>query len=128
MSYFRRFLIVCVATLLVFSACRKSSSANWDVDAALPIVNSVLNVRNFISDSLFSADNTGLLHLTLKREVASLKLDSLVTIPDTTISAPFRNPIPFDNILQPGAPINVPSSDIKFNFPDGVALTSAAVS
>lgn len=127
MSYFRRFLIVCVATLLVFSACRKSSSANWDVDAALPIVNSVLNVRNFISDSLFSADNTGLLHLTLKREVASLKLDSLVTIPDTTISAPFRNPIPFDNILQPGAPINVPSSDIKFNFPDGVALTSAVV-
>lgn len=127
MIFFRRLTLVFFTMLLFLSACRKSTSANWDVDAAIPVVNSVLNIRNFIADSLFKTDSDGLLHLSINREVASLKLDSLVTIPDTTISAPFKNPVPFDNILQPGAPINVPASDIKFNFPDGVALTTAVI-
>ena len=127
MMFFRRFSIVLFTSVLFLSACRKSTSANWDVDAGIPVVNSVLNIRNFIADTLFMTDNNGVLHLRIKREVASLKLDSLVSLPDTTFSAPFKNPIPFDNILQPGAPINTPASDIKFNLPDGVALSTIIV-
>ncbi len=127
MIFFRRLLLIPLFLVLVFTACRKGTSANWDVDAVAPVLNCVLNIKNFAPDSIFQSDNTGLLHLRINREVASLKLDSLVSFPDTTIKAAFKSPVFFDNVLQPGAPITPTVSDIKFDFADGVALTVAEV-
>lgn len=118
-------LALCISVFLV--SCRKSSTANWDVDAVVPVVNSKLNVRNFIADTLFESDANNLLHLRINQQLAALSLDSLVSIPDTVINLNFKNPLPFDNVLQPGAPINVPSSDVTFDFPDGVAISTVSV-
>jgi hypothetical protein len=126
MRFLTPFLLL-LPLLFVFSGCRKSTNANWDVDAVLPVVTSELNIKNFIGDTIFKVDNTGLLHLNINREVASLKLDSLVKIPDTTIVALFKNPLPFGNVIQPGAPITPTISDIEFDFPDNVALKTAII-
>lgn len=123
----RTLFIYLMALSLLIGGCRKQTSANWDVDAILPVLNSTLNIKNFIPDTIFRADNTGLLHLTINREVAALKLDSLVSIPDTTLPIPFKNPSPFGVSLQPGSPINIPTADLTFDFPDGVAITSMIV-
>ena len=62
MGFLRKFSLFFIA-LVVFCSCRKPTATNWDVDVVFPVVKSSLNIKNFIGDSIFSADNTGLLHL-----------------------------------------------------------------
>lgn len=120
-------VIAAAVTLLLNSACRKSSTTNWDVDAVVPVVNSTLNVRNFIADTLFETDQNNLLHLRIKQQLAALSLDSLVSIPDTTILLDFTYPFSFDNVLQPGQSILIPASEVKFDFPDNVSIATVVI-
>lgn len=112
------FLII---PLLVFLHCRKSSNANWDVDLVFPVVKSQLNIKNFIGDSIFKTDNTGLLNLNLTRTITAIKLDSLIKIPDTTVTNSF---LAFFNLpLTPGQTFtNLPTTELKFNLGNNVAL------
>lgn len=114
--------LICIVLLTLF-ACRKSTNANWDVDVSLPVVNSVLNIKNFVSDTLFDSDNTGLVHFILNQQVAALKLDSILTLPDTLIKIPFINTSFFPLNFQVGEAINAfPPAELQFNISNGVAI------
>ncbi len=118
-----RKICVLVLILVVFHGCRKPVSANWDVDVVFPVVKSSLNIKNFIGDSIFSADNTGLLSLNVTREITAIKLDSLLNLPDTSIVNSFTVPSPFGIALTPGQPLTFfPSTELNFNISNGVAL------
>ncbi|MDP1800388.1 MAG: hypothetical protein Q8L81_03475 [Bacteroidota bacterium] len=109
--------------LIAFYACRKPTGASWDVDVVFPVVKSSLNIKNFIGDSIFSADNTGLLSLNVTREITAIKLDSLLNLPDTSIVNSFTVPSPFGIALVPGQQLTFfPSTETSFNIPNGVAL------
>lgn len=119
---------VFLAFLTIWSACRKPTVANWDVDAVLPLVKSELNIKNFIGDSIFKADQTGLLNLSVNREITSIKLDSLISIPDTNIVQSFTvltlQPTP----VTPGQTFNqFPSTEVDFNIGNGAALKKVDV-
>jgi hypothetical protein len=109
---------------LLFFTCRKPTVANWDVDAVLPVVNSQLNIKNFVGDSIFKADNTGLLSLSLSRELTSFTLDSLIPIPDTSLVVTFTVIVGLQTIKQPPGTVFTffPSTELNFNVPDGVAI------
>lgn len=124
---FTRKLLLPILPVLLLTTCRKTSDANWDLDAVVPVVNSVLNVKNFVPDTLFSADQKGLLHLKLNRELASLMLDSLVSLPAKTDTATFRNPVPLDNVINPGVPFNFPIDPLVFDLGDGIALKTIVI-
>jgi len=122
MGFFRKFSLLFIA-LVVFSACRKPTATNWDVDALFPVVKSSLNIKNFIGDTIFTADNTGLLHLKVSREITAIKLDSLLKLPDTTIVNTFTIPAVFPTTLTPGQSLTFfPASELDFNISNGVAL------
>ncbi len=109
--------------LLLGYACRKPTSASWDVDVVFPVIKSSLNIRNFIGDSIFKADNTGLLSLNVTREITAIKLDSLLNLPDTSIVNSFTVPSPFGITLTPGQALTFfPTTELNFNIPNGVAL------
>lgn len=123
-TLYRSGLAVLLVTLLW--GCRKPSSANWDVDVVLPLVNSELNISNFAGDSIFEADNTGLLHFSVQREVTSITLDSLLQMPDTSITKKFD--IPTIATLPPGYALTFfTPTELKFNISNGVALTRADI-
>lgn len=112
--------------MLLNSGCRKPASANWDVDLAIPVVNSSLNIKNFLSDTIFKSDTTRLLRLYLNREVAAIKLDSLIKLPDTTAAISYT--MPFTYTLAPGAQANFfPPADLVFNIPNGGKLRRADI-
>ena len=96
----RIFLLFAFINLL--GACRKPTIANWDVDAVLPLVNSELNIKNFVGDTIFKADNTGLLSFDVTREIFSIKLDSVVKLPDTTIVSTYTVPAIITTKFAPG--------------------------
>lgn len=117
----RLLLFGCIFVL--FISCRKSTSANWDVDAVVPVLNSSLNITNFAGDSLFNTDHTGLLNISLKRQVAAIKLDSLLKLPDTTIVQTFTSNSPFPLNLSPGQSVNSSApSELEFDVNGGAKL------
>ena len=120
MGFFRK-LGIAVPFILVLSFCRKPTVASWDVDLVLPVVTSQLNIKNFLGDSIFKQDNTGLLNLSVTRTITAIKLDSLIKLPDTTITNSFITPFP--GIFNPGQNLTFfPPSEITFSISNGVAL------
>lgn len=115
------------ALLLPVASCKKETS--WDVDAAFPIAKSHLNFSNFFGDTIFKADPGGLLHIAFSKDIINFTMDSLVKLPDTTISIGFTSP--FTSQLNPGTTVfsNNASTDreITFNVSNGVELNRAIV-
>lgn len=110
-----------------FSSCKKETS--WDVDLAIPIARSHLNISNFFGDTIFQADPANLLHIAFSRDLINFTMDTLVKLPDTTVDLGYI--IPFSTSLNPGVQIfsNASSNDkeITFNVNNGVELNRAVV-
>jgi len=108
-------------------SCKKGT--NWDVDVAIPIAKSHLNISNFFGDSLFQADPSGLLHVAFSKELINFTMDSLVKLPDTTVNIGYT--VFLNQGLSPGVQIfsNASSTDkeITFNVNNGVELNKAIV-
>jgi len=122
MGFLRKFCLLSLFLVALYS-CRKPSAANWDVDVVFPVVKSSLNIKNFIGDSIFKADNNGLLSLSVSREITAIKLDSLLKLPDTNIVTPFTTPFPIN--LTPGQSLTFfQPTELNFNISNGVALKS----
>jgi len=118
--------LIFILPILLFLQCRKQTSANWDVDVIFPVVNSQLNIKNFIGDSIFKPDNNGLLSLSLTRTITAIKLDSLIKLPDTTLVNSFVTFFPIN--LTPGQSLTFfPATDLKFNISNGVALKTVEI-
>ncbi|MDX2172111.1 MAG: hypothetical protein SFY56_03275 [Bacteroidota bacterium] len=106
--------------------CRKPTSANWDVDMVFPVVTSQLNIKNFLGDTIFKSDNTGLLNLSLTRTITAIKLDSLIKLPDTTISKAFLAFFPVS--LTPGQSFTaLPAAELTFSLGNSVALKKVEI-
>ncbi len=124
MNFFKKIGIL-LLFLIVFGQCRKQTGASWDVDLVLPVVTSQLNIKNFLGDSVFKTDNTGLLDLSVTRTITAIKLDSLIKLPDTNIVKLF--PVP-PGFYAPGQSFTfIPPDNITFNIPNGVALKTADI-
>lgn len=107
---------------LLFGSCRKKTETSWDVDVIAPIINADLNMGNFLEDNLFNSDNTGLLHLNINRNIASLKLDTLIAIPDTIITSGYTWTL-FPVSIGPGQILaSGVQQPLTFNFPNGIGL------
>lgn len=118
-----------VLLFLAFQSCRKSFETDWDLDIEAPIARSKLNIKNFFSDTLFSTDPTGLLHLAFSRKIAGFQLDSLVELPDTILNYPFVMPPNSKLFLPPGNSIPGFPQTQEINLPlsGGVELRSAII-
>jgi hypothetical protein len=108
-------------------ACRKNK-ASWDVDLVIPVTDSKLNLHNYLPDSLFKTDSTGLYHFKINREVANKKLDSLLQLPDTTFINSFTVPTPVPVKFEPGVAVSSSTpTETKFDLPNGIQLKKIVV-
>ena len=126
MQIFKKSFIGLFILVSLFS-CKKETS--WDVDLAIPIAKSHLNISNFFGDTIFKADPTGLLHIAFSKDLINYTLDSLVKLPnkDTTIKYLSF----FSSTLNPGVQIftNALSADkeITFDVNNNVELNKAII-
>lgn len=126
MCFFNKLVLILAFSSLLLS-CKKET--HWDVDLAIPIARSHLNISNFFGDSIFKSDPTGLLHIAFSRDLVNYTMDSLVKLPDTTVNLNYF--VPFASSLSPGVQIfsNASSNDkeITFDVSNGVELNKAIV-
>lgn len=122
-----RLILTIVCFSIFITSCKKAT--DWDIDASVPIAKSHLNISNFFGDTIFQADNSGLLHIAFSKEVINYTMDSLVNLPDTTVSLGFTLPGSYSS--TPGAQIysNAFTNDkeITFDVNNGVQLNKAIV-
>ncbi len=126
MQFLFKILCSCLIVLTLFS-CKKETS--WDVDAAIPIARSNLNISNFFGDTIFKADPTGLLHIAFSKDIVNYTMDSLVKLPDTTVKIEYI--AVFNSFLAGNTTIFTNSAgtdkEIKFDVNNGVELSKAIV-
>ncbi len=101
--------------ILVFIfGCRKEP-IRWDIDTLVPIIQTKITLQQALPEDLLEVTNGNELQLTYTGNLISLKLDSTLSIPDTSISDTFR--LPFGSIVFPGGATFLADSNFtRFKF------------
>ncbi len=80
--------------LLLGASCRKEPARpTWDVDLAIPLVHTTLGLGDLIADSLLQTDANGNVTLLYSTRLFALKVDTILSAPDTSFR--YKYP-PFD--------------------------------
>lgn len=111
---------------LLLLACRKEfERPSWEVDVVGPVVYTSLGISDMIPDSLLQVNPDSSITLVLNTTIYELKLDTLVSIPDTTVNDIFQLPafVPPQNVV-PGQQLFSLLEESSFNVTD-VELTDA---
>ena len=78
---------------VILFSCKRDERTTWQTDLSAPIAEGKITLDQLIADSLLQADETGLWHLIIERNLTDFNLDSLVEIPDTIIKKNFDVPL-----------------------------------
>jgi len=114
--------VVFLLIISIFISCRKEDrNPFWDVDLLFPVVKSTLTINNIISDTLLIKNPDNSLDLFYKYSLSSFSIDSLFSIPDTTIHSIY--PAPFTYTVSPGGVI-IPLFSNSIYYPLGDAKLS----
>lgn len=72
--------------VLLLTGCQKEpASPTWDVDVAVPLIRTTLGLGDLLPDSLLITDADGSVRLLYSSRLFALKLDTVLTAPDTTL-------------------------------------------
>lgn len=105
------FLVLVFALLL---GCRKEP-ISWDVETLFPILHTQLNLQKAIPEENLGIINGNELQLQYQGNLIKLKLDSSLTIPDTSVADTFN--IPIGSItLYPGQTFLEDSNFTRYDF------------
>ncbi len=78
--------IFVIAILFVFTTCKKEKAfPSWDTDVLSPLLKSTLTLKDLLTDSLLKENPDSSLKLIYHSGFYSLVIDSLLTIPDTSL-------------------------------------------
>ena len=125
MKKISRLLLLSSCFFVLFYSCKKKLETSWDVDVLIPLIKTTLNISNLIEDSLIQTNTDNSLSIVYENTLFELSLDTLVQIPDTTITDTFfLLPLPFppDLPICIDFPTCIAEQEIRFNF-NGPELT-----
>lgn len=87
-------LFLLIAVLLITFSCQRKEETKWTTNALFPVAYGSISLESLTEDTLFVADENGILHFSIREDLTDLDIDSLVRIPDTTLAKAFEFPIP----------------------------------
>jgi len=112
------------ALVLLFS-CRKENTF-WEDDLVAPLAHGNLSLGNKFTDTTLVSNPDISLKIAFDTELINYGIDSLLKIPDTTITTVVTNsfaPV----VLAPGNQIFSNTSNTYYDFPNGILLTTASI-
>ncbi|MBK7086673.1 MAG: hypothetical protein IPH53_19280 [Flavobacteriales bacterium] len=84
-----------ILAAVLFTGCAKEpKKAAWDVDLLAPLITTTFTLEDVIADSLLETAQDGSLILLYRSELFGLRLDTVLTVPDTSIAYRYGLPIP----------------------------------
>ncbi len=119
MSLLKRHFLLCILASTVLIGCKQDlANSSWDVDVIAPVIQTRLTMADLLADSLLTADQEGALRLKVETPLIDLPLDSILKIPDTTISNEIGLPLALTEV-QPGTELPIPLiSETQYDLGD----------
>lgn len=111
--------------LFTGTACRKEAEpASWDIDLAVPLLQTRFTLADLIPDSLQNVGPDGSVTLVYTSELFAVDLDTLLGLPDTSFVYPYAFPLVGNDQfnLPAGFPVISQNNLVRFNLPQ-VELT-----
>lgn len=118
-------LLFALSALILFSCRRDLKLAAWDVDVIAPLASGQVDLANLVESDRLATDNSGLYHLVSNDTLFRIGLDTLIGIPDTTISNEFVVPVGSITIPQ-GVVFYRDTNRISYKLKD-IGLTFAEI-
>ncbi len=115
---------ILLASLLLCN-CRKESTF-WEDDFVAPLAKGNLSLGNMFPDTTIKTNPDSSLKIAFETELINFGIDSLLKIPDTTITTTAINTLG-PVVLDTGVTIFSNSSTTYYDFPNGILLTKAIV-
>ncbi len=123
----KHLLAVTILFTLLFSCKKEFTRPSWEVDMSVPLIHSSLGLENLIPDSLLNIGSNGEISLVFNQSVFKLDLDTLLQLPDTTVTDTFSIPPPFPSVsINPGQTIISSTENKRFDL-DEVELSSVKI-
>ena len=98
----KTYLFVIISLLFCFS-CSKKEATRWNSYISVPIVNSSVGITDILANNNVSLDNDNSITVKFSDTLYSLELDSVISIPDTSITDTFFVDVPVPFNVVPGA-------------------------
>ncbi len=111
------YCLLLTAYCLLPSCKEDAGNAEWDVDVFAPVVSTTLSLNDLVEDSLLVTNPDNSLKLVYVNNFSNLLIDTLLSIPDTTISDSLS--LPLSTTIQPGVSL------ININLETRYALKDA---
>lgn len=106
------FLLAFLVTGL-WSCKKEKQPLTWTTDNYFPVANGSLNFSSIVPDSLLSTQSDSSVHFKLEENLYTLNLDSIITIPDTSLTDTFAIPFSVPVTISPGQTfINQPADNL----------------
>jgi hypothetical protein len=120
--------LLCVCLL---SFCKRSPTT-WEDDLVAPLATGSLSLANLFPDTIIKANADSTLKISFESTLINYQLDSLLKIPDTTITTAFTFSVPIVYPLPPGTNIYLANNDPQngqniYNLPNGILLKKAII-
>lgn len=109
-------LFLGLVVIATWSCQKENDKTNWNTDALLPLVYMDLSIGDLVPDSLLTVDENELVFLSFSDTIFELKLDTLIELPDTSITESFTLPVAFE--VPPGTQISNIDEDIRIESND----------
>ncbi|HXD94548.1 MAG TPA: hypothetical protein VNX01_15185 [Bacteroidia bacterium] len=117
--------LLCVCLL---SFCKRSPTT-WEDDVVAPLATGSLTLANLFPDTVIKANADSSLKISFETALINYQLDSLIKIPDTTITIPFVFTYGTFTIT-PGLSIPISTNTATpnvYNLPSGIQLKKAII-
>ncbi|HWY38114.1 MAG TPA: hypothetical protein VNY73_06115 [Bacteroidia bacterium] len=125
-----KYLSILFFSCLLFTNCRKEKSY-WDDNLVAPIAHGGLKLSNLFPDTTLKSNPDSSLKIAFEASLINYRLDSLLKIPDTTITTVFTFSVPTTIALSAGTYIPLSSNGNPtpnyYNLPNGIQMKKAVI-
>ena len=104
----RRIIFISGLLSICLLSCRREEPTTWDTEVLVPLATGRITLDEILTDSLLYSDENQLWHFRFQENLTDFDLDTLVEIPDTTITKSFVVPLT-------GGPFNIPPGQVIIN-------------
>ena len=118
-------LFICLLFTAFISCKKENENPQWNVAFLGPLAKATLGIENLIGDSSLSINSNGAVSLIIDTTFSNFVLDSVYTIPDTTLITTQVFP-PFPLPIPPGTPFLSNNNNVTLGV-SGVQLKSAVL-
>ena len=121
--------IVGIWLCLFFCMACKRSPTSWEDNIVAPLANGSLSLGNLFPDTVIKANADSSLMIAFESNLINYNIDSLLKIPDTTISTILTNTLGATFAFPKGynTIFTDPPANNNYNFPNGILLSKAII-